>query len=812
MSRDLYARAKSVFVRAVDLPAGARRAFVEQECRGDAALRAEVESLLAHHHTQTLIASLSTTAPLRAAKTPASEVRSLFRRAASAVVRLRPQGQMALGALAAMLLSAAMGVWVHSGTEATLRQILGEKLRGMLDADVAAVDLWVQSKKARVREWASDRTLCDRVAELLRSQASDASQSGPASLQARLDELAEAHPDFILWDRTQTVVADSSRQDDAVARSATPLGARLLSHVFHGETVLCIERPSQPLFRPGQAPADAPLLSILCPVEGDDDRIVAALMIRNIDRDGELDRILGYVHTGESGECYAFDREGIMLTESRFNEQLVRIGLIPPNAKARSATVVSLRDPGADLTAGYKPDRPFAVCPLTSMAAHAVAGEDGIDLDGYRDYRGVEVIGAWKWLPKYEFGMAIEIDRWEAYAPLKYLDIAFGVLLVVLGATLAAVAFSWLSIARLRREVSAARQLGQYTLEELIGEGGMGQVYRARHLLLKRPTAVKVLKPDLSTPQMLARFEREVQLSSQLTHPNTIEIFDYGRTPDDVFYYAMEYIDGLNLAQVVALTGPLPAARVVHILRQICGSLREAHALGLLHRDIKPQNIMLCCRGGESDVVKVLDFGLAKRVSSDKTTGATSGTGLVGTPLYMSPERLLSPGTVDARSDIYSVGAVGFKLLTGEDVFFADNESTILAQIVEGPIPRPSEHAAIDVPRELDDLIASCLSKRSDDRPASAAHLLAALDAMSLSGRWSQQEAFEWWRTVGGSAAAGPDAAEQLAARAESRVGEAGLDAAPEPASLAPDGPDRRDNGDQDERQHDGILDGGGSF
>ncbi|HEV3024824.1 MAG TPA: hypothetical protein VGX76_20245, partial [Pirellulales bacterium] len=169
MSDDLYARAKGVFVRAVDLPAAARRAFTEQACQGDAALRAEVESLLAHHRTQTLIASMGSTAPLEVAKVRAtpSDARSLFHRATSAVVRLRPPGQMALGALAAVLLSAALGVWVHRGTEATLRQILGEKLRGMLEADVAAVDLWVESKKARIREWAGDRTLCDEVAGLL---------------------------------------------------------------------------------------------------------------------------------------------------------------------------------------------------------------------------------------------------------------------------------------------------------------------------------------------------------------------------------------------------------------------------------------------------------------------------------------------------------------------------------------------------------------------------------------------------------------------------------------------------------------------
>jgi serine/threonine-protein kinase len=283
----------------------------------------------------------------------------------------------------------------------------------------------------------------------------------------------------------------------------------------------------------------------------------------------------------------------------------------------------------------------------------------------------------------------------------------------------------------------------------LIGEGGMGQVYRARHSLLKRPTAVKVLKPGHDTPAMLARFEREVQLSSQLTHPNTIEIYDYGRTPDSVFYYAMEYIDGLNLAQVVALAGPLPSARVIHILRQVCGSLREAHALDLIHRDIKPQNIMLACRGGEADVIKVLDFGLVKQVAHVGAVGTSSQTVLAGTPLYMSPERLLDQHAVDARSDIYSVGAVGFKLLTGEDPFSADSPASLFSQILELPAPRPSEHTKDAIPQALDDLIVSCLAKRADDRPSGAAMLLEVLAGLAATEPWSQQQAFDWWKAIG---------------------------------------------------------------
>lgn len=763
MSSDLYLRAKGVFLRAIELPTGERESFVDRQCGGDRSLRGEVESLLAHHLTETVIGSPSSTAKLSADNSTTRQTlspRSIFFRLQAAIERLRPHGKVALGVVLAILLLGSIGTWVHHGTKATLRQILGEKLRGLLDADVAAVELWIEGHKARAREWSADAALREALEKLVQI---DATRSGAAqqlktaseqsAIRARLNELAGANVDYLIWDRTQTVIAEPANSTDTLAHAATPLGGKLLSHVFHGETILCVERPADPFIRQSQSAAVAPWLSIICPLSAADGRIIAALMVRNIDGNAELERILSYVHTGQTGECYAFDRQGIMLSESRFNDDLERIGLIPPGTQSRSATVVSLRDPGGDLTRGYKPTRPLAACPLTSMAAHAVAGEDGADLEGYRDYRGVKVIGAWRWLAKYEFGMAIEIDRWEAYSPMKYLDVAFGSILALLAVALVAVMLSWFSIARLRSEVRTARHLGQYTLEELIGEGGMGQVYRARHALLKRPTAVKVLKPQQNTPEMLARFEQEVQLSSQLRHPNTIEIWDYGRTADGVFYYAMEYIDGLNLAQVVALAGPLPAARVVHILRQICGSLREAHELGLLHRDIKPQNIMLCCRGGEADVVKVLDFGLAKQLQANPLTEATSTSVLVGTPLYMSPERLLDPHAVDERSDLYSVGAVGFKLLTGEDVFSGDDARSLLAQILEMPAPRPSQRVDSPLPEELDNLIASCLLKRPTDRPRSAASLLQALHSIGLANCWSQQQAFEWWKTKGATTA-----------------------------------------------------------
>ena len=226
------------------------------------------------------------------------------------------------------------------------------------------------------------------------------------------------------------------------------------------------------------------------------------------------------------------------------------------------------------------------------------------------------------------------------------------------------------TISRLRRQVAEARQLGQYRLRRRIGAGGMGEVYLAEHQLLKRPCAVKLIRPgDVADPKALARFEREVRLTATLSHPNTVEIYDYGRTEDGTYYYVMEYLPGLSLAELVERHGPLPPGRAVYLLRQVCGALREAHAAGLIHRDIKPSNIFAARRGGMDDVAKLLDFGL---VLPAATAGAPhlSGEGqILGTPLFMSPEQATGGRELDERSDIYSLGAVAYYLLTGRPPF-----------------------------------------------------------------------------------------------------------------------------------------------
>ena len=302
---------------------------------------------------------------------------------------------------------------------------------------------------------------------------------------------------------------------------------------------------------------------------------------------------------------------------------------------------------------------------------------------------------------------------------------------------------SWV-IYGLRAEVREARRLGQYVLERKIGEGGMGQVYRARHGMMRRPTAIKLLRPDRAGEVDLRRFEREVQLTARLTHPNTITIFDYGRTHDGVFYYAMELLDGATLQRIVAVDGAQPAGRVVRILRMVCGALSEAHAIGLIHRDIKPANIMLCTQGGERDVVKLLDFGLVKEFEVGRDVTLTGASVIVGTPQYMAPESILAPGTVDARADIYAVGAVAYYLLAGVDVFDGKSIMEVCGQHLHQE-PTPLSARGLAIPAELEAVVLACLNKDPNRRPQSALELRRRVEACQVAP-WDDDKARAWWR------------------------------------------------------------------
>jgi serine/threonine-protein kinase len=300
----------------------------------------------------------------------------------------------------------------------------------------------------------------------------------------------------------------------------------------------------------------------------------------------------------------------------------------------------------------------------------------------------------------------------------------------------------------LRKEVREARKLGQYTLEEKLGEGGMGVVYRASHAMLRRPTAVKLLPVESAGEQAVARFEREVQLTARLTHPNTVTVFDFGRTPEGIFYYAMELLDGASLGAVVDLDGPQPPERMLHVLHEVAGALTEAHEIGLIHRDIKPANIILCKQGGVFDVPKVVDFGLVKDLSGGEASLTGTAT-LTGTPLYMAPEAMTSPEAMDARSDLYALGAVGYFLLTGTHVFRGRTLVEVCSHHLHTKPEPPSARLGSSLPPDAERLVLECLEKDPARRPQSAAELQDRTRACRSFGAWDRDRARRWWHENG---------------------------------------------------------------
>jgi serine/threonine protein kinase len=306
------------------------------------------------------------------------------------------------------------------------------------------------------------------------------------------------------------------------------------------------------------------------------------------------------------------------------------------------------------------------------------------------------------------------------------------------------------AVRKIRSEVKEAvshigRKLGPFELLYKIGDGGNGTVYRANHALLKRPTAVKVMLPQYARSEAAKqRFQNEVQITSSLTHPNTVAVFDFGQTPEGTLYYAMEHLDGVTLEDLVRISGPQPSARVLHILHQICGSLREAHSKGLIHRDIKPANIMLCERGGLYDVVKVLDFGLVKDIQQEAPQ-FTQADAIVGTPFYLAPELITDASVFSPLSDLYALGGVAYYLLTGRNVFEGASAVEICAMhLHDEPVP-PSKRKTREISPDLEAIVMSCLAKQAVNRPQGAETMSEMLIQCRDFGAWTRQLAQQWW-------------------------------------------------------------------
>ncbi len=758
MTEDRLKQAMNIFSRVADVDPSERSRLLDEACGSDELLRKEVESLLRHHTTKALIETQTVSDP-PPERAPAAQgkrhhaIRKPLMRQATVGLKRRRHALIASGVIGVIIVGTAY--WVLNRVEKALEASVARQLETDVAADVRALKMWIADRQEDVEAWAGNDEIRHLLTDLngntiSKQQASDRLSAHLASVRAHAE-----FNGFVLLNSTGMVMA--SDEPEWIAKEVNERGREYIARLNNGQSIFAIPTRESRFVMGMPSDNTDPAVAVGAPVRSldDDQQIIGGLAFGYHGKE-EVTTNLTIAQLHAESETFAFDKNGLLLSKLANPTPAVEAGLLEEGAS--TALNIELRDPGGNMLTGFRPSTERKLLPLTQMVQRAVPGalEDsgmsdiGVDVRGYPNYLGVKVVGAWQWLGDgYEFGVATEMPFDRAFEPLTYTQMAFRFLLAAVVLLAIGLVLSSFSVIRLRDEVGEAKRLGAYQLIQLIGQGGMGRVYRARHAFLKRDAAVKLLDGVAADRETVNRFEQEVQLTCQLTHPNTIQIYDYGRTDEDIFYYAMEYLPGFSLEQVVTLVGRTPPARVIHILRQVCGSLHEAHEQGLIHRDVKPANIMLCKRGGIADFAKVLDFGIAKRLTPSEDLGITQNDSIVGTPHYIAPERVVA-SSIDARSDLYSVGCVGFYLLTGETPFDAKNPAQLFYRLMNEDMPAPSSRAE-GVPSELDQLIERCLQQDPAKRPSSAGELNQLLGEIAERYPWTQRDAIQWWNQYGAS-------------------------------------------------------------
>jgi len=639
-----------------------------------------------------------------------------------------------------------VGVTAHIRVGNALQTLLQEDLRATLNTKLSWIDLWHNDQIAAARSAAEESftfvalTSLHDLAESMTEDLGDGDRllESPAAMEFRHQLMpvlkAGRYSGYLLTDETGCVLACSqARHVGKVAFAQHP--QQFIQRVLAGTSVVTRPYPSLgPLpTADGSEKKGQPTMFTCAPVADETGQILGALCLR-IDPLQEFTRTLNVGRFGESGEVIAFDAQGLFLTPCRYEQEMKAKSLLQDRSDATSLLTSHVHLP----------------VDASDNTLSRFEGAEGCSTTGFLNYRGENVVGAWGWLPDQGMGIVVQLDSDEALRPLRRLTFSGWILLSLLSiSTLLLIVNSVRSEKMRQGFVNVAEQLeefGQYTLGEKIGEGAMGAVYRAQHALLRRPTAIKILRASQENSLEVDRFTREVQLTSELSHPNIVTVYDYGRNDDGQFFLVLEYLDGMTLQRLVDTYGPLPDGRVIRIVEQICAALTCAHERGLLHRDIKPENVMLQNTPGAPDLVKVLDFGLAKQISGlNNEASLTHQNTIVGTPLYMAPERFGSNDCAEIRSDLYAVGAVGYFLLTGRNVFeIRSLPEAVFKHSTELPIS-PSGFYDRPICKTLEVILLECLSKDANNRPADADSLRDRLLKCLPSEPWADSDARHWW-------------------------------------------------------------------
>ena len=736
MTKDEYNKVQVIFQQLQEIPKHKRAAQLDQLTQ-DQKVKKEVLALLEFDNEDTILSQKTNQHPLDTETLRAKKRWYSFVFTSTNI--FRSTLAMALGLILILAL------YTHSYVRNSLLKVQHEELLRTINTLDLSLDLWIVDYKHDVNNFCRDPEIVSTVDGYLNGDLGK--KELMTHFRSNLD--FKRYSGFALVTLEGNVVLTSDTNRDPF-RLPISSGDALLE-VMSGKT-----RFGPPIALDNWHEADVDFLNkpnvwVSQTLKNETGEPFAILSLARA-ADGEFSSLLSVNHMGETGESYAINQNGMLLTNSRFQQERVEYGS-EHFSRGDSVFNFYIRDPGVALSE-REPTEPKELWPLTKSAqviqSLALIGEkqSGLIKEPYRDYRGEEVIGAWLWFPKYRFGVISEIDVSEAYAILPVITAAFIITGLVFASFFVLSMFSTLRIIKLSERLNRDK-FGSYIIQKQIGEGGMSNVFLAGHELLQRPTALKVIKPEALNAISESRFKAEAKQISRLRNPHTIELYDYGVTEKGTIYYAMEYLDGINLKELVKLTGPLPINRAVKLLLDVCSSLKEAHDLNLIHRDIKPQNVMVCVLGGVYDMVKVLDFGLVKDLEHDTGEELTKRTDITGTPIYMAPERITSPTNIDARSDIYAWGALAFYLLTAKPLFEYKNDLDVMYQIINTG-PQKTKNLRDDVPELLSNLIEVCLEKDPDNRPESVAFLMNILEQLAIDYPYTNHNAEEWWQRFKG--------------------------------------------------------------
>ncbi|BBM88240.1 serine/threonine protein kinase [Candidatus Uabimicrobium amorphum] len=635
-----------------------------------------------------------------------------------------------------------VGLGMNSLIDRVIKNKFSQELNVNLSNTYMMLQLWVEAQKSAAVSKGLERKVRTLTEDFMNKKSS---KSPDEILQSHfLKEIRQhlrpmcrvyGYTDFAIITPQKRIVA--SLNDSLVGQSITSLQIKFFDRVLQGETILTAPFLSDFLKTLDSNSTEKQALILSgTPLYDKHGEIIASLVF-GIQPQMDFSTIFQVNNTSHN---YAFDGDGWMLTSSVLNEQIRELGLMDSEHPIFNLKILN---PKCNLLKGEEVSHDELA--FTYLVTHALRNPKGVNVEGYRDFRGVPVIGAWMWVEDFNIGIASEIDLEKAYATLYSFRRLFWYLFVLVGISGFVLLISLYIIMHFYKKAKAAEQFGQYKIIDRIGKGGMGEVYKASHATLRRITALKLIQPRQVSEDNVKRFEQEVQLTSRLTHPNTIAVYDYGRTPKGIFYYVMEYLPGITLSELVYKNGAVKEGRVVYFLTQVCSSVAEAHSIGLIHRDIKPANIMIGERGGIYDFVKVLDFGLAREINDiSKEYVANEKGAIYGSPHYIAPEALVNPEDIDQKCDIYAIGAVGYFLLTGKHVFNSKDPADVCRHQVKTKPRLPSEVLGKPINKELEDIIMRCLRKKPRERPLNAQVLYKLLKNCQTD--WGQEKAKLWWR------------------------------------------------------------------